>query len=483
MRRLSAILLLALLGYPTGLKAFSCPHLEADARRAMAGWQVPGLVIGVVEDGMPVGRHTLGVRDIASGAPVTPTTLFAIGSISKSMTALSLAIPHARNELSLDLPVRTVLPYFPAGITARHLLSHSAGWPRHDALWYLDSYDRHTLPAKLARLPRFAAPGASFQYNNVPFAAAGVFLAEFTGVPWDDRLRTDVLDPAGMRDTVTRLSAFRDNPVRATAYFPAREGRIVIPLRDTDPVAPAAGVYSNLTDMMRYTALLAADGRMDERQVFPADAVKMLRREASRGYGLGLRLGEWRGERMAFHPGFVDGYGARLSILPERRSGVIVLSNMSGETPVSRIVSQTALDCLVGAGRTDWIARFGHRRPAAEQKPDVPTPAPPDRPETAYEGTFAHAAYGAFAFHAADGTDALNGRFHGKPFVLDYAGGDAWRLRETVWPLREGLVFSFHGLENGRFSRLSTPLADGPTYRHNAGPIEFARLPLVFPRP
>lgn len=454
---------------------FSCPHLASDTRRAMAGWQVPGLALGVATGGAPAERRTFGVADVATGRPVTGQTVFGIGSLAKSMTALSFAIADTQDELSLDTAVRAMLPDFPEGVTIRHLLSHRAGWPRHDALWYLNAYDRHALPARLARLPRVAPPGRAFQYNNVPFAAVGAFLTSFAGVSWDYWIRATILDPAGMTSAMTRFDDFRNSPDRATPYFPAREGRIALPLRDTDPVGPAAGIYANLRDMTRYVTLLAGGGILDGRRVVPAEAIDAIAKPTSAGYGLGLRVGKWRGERLTFHPGFIDGYGARLSVLPERKAGVVVLTNMSGETPVARIVSQTVLDCLTGSARTDWVARFGGERKPAKPLPPVPPPSPPDRATEAYAGAFRHPAYGAILFSTTGDSPRLSARFHGREFDLDYAGQDRWRLTETHWPLREGLIFTFGGLSETGFRSVSTPLADGPTYRHNAGPLTFYR--------
>lgn len=465
---------------PGANAAFVCPALVPDTERAMLGWQVPGLAIAVVRGGETVYRNSFGVADIETGRPVTRKTLFGIGSITKSMTALGFAVSDAREEIPLDKPVASALPYFPAGITIRHLLSHTAGWPRHDALWYLNAYDRHALPAKLAHLPRYAKPGASFQYNNVPFAAAGEVLPALAGESWDAWIRRVLLAPAGMTSTVTRFSVFRDSQLRATPYFPARAGRTVLPLRDTDPVAPAAGLYSDILDMARYTALLAGSGRLDGGDVVPAPAVRRLWTSTSSRYGLGMRIGQWQGRKLAFHPGFIDGYGARISILPDSGSGVVVLTNMSGETPVARIVSQIALDCLTDAPATDWIARFGHRRPPPKPEAVLPPAAPADRETKAYTGSFYHPAYGRFTF-SASGDATLTASFHGRTFDLVYAGRDRWRLTETHWPLRRGLEFAFgQGTDSG-FASVAAPLADGPVYRHKAGPIRFRRTALPSP--
>ena len=120
----------------------------------------------------------------------------------------------------------------------------------------------------------------------------------------------------------------------------------------------------------------------------------------------------------------------RISVLPGRKAGVVVLTNMSGQTPVARIVSQIVLDCLTGTLRTDWVARFGDGR--KPPKPVLPPPAPatPNQAAGTYAGTFTHPAYGPIAFAAIPGSAGnhgkhrLSGSFHGRKFTLDYAGRD-----------------------------------------------------------
>lgn len=171
----------------------------------------------------------------------------------------------------------------------------------------------------------------------------------------------------------------------------------------------------------------------------------------------------------------IDGFTARLSILPDRRIGVIALSNLSGRTPVAQIASQIALDCMVGASPTDWVKAFGGGRPPPEPKPAPPDPQPTDRNPEVYAGDYTHPAYGVISIQPSADGRRIVGRFHWRLLELEYMGADSWRLVRTQWPLREGLVLSFSKLEGGRFGQISTPLADGPTYRHNAGPLEFVR--------
>lgn len=474
-------MLIALLLFPVAAAAspFSCPALDSTAKRAMEGWQVPGMAVGVVAKSRVALTRFYGVRDIESGTRITPHTLFGLGSITKTVTALAAATASSKGKLSLDMPVRHLLPHFPAGITMRQLLAHTAGWPRHDALWYLDAYDRKELVRRLALLPRFAPPGAAYQYNNVTYAAVGLAFAKAVGTSWENWTHLHILRPAGMMDSVTSVSAFRSSDNRATGYFPGDEGRIAIPLRDTDPVAPAAGLYASLHDMLRYLELLTTGGRVGGRRIVPAAAIRTIlgtvRDARGHAYGIGFEMKAWNGTPLAYHPGYIDGYGARLSLLPKRHTGIIVLTNISGKTPVPQIVSQTLLDCLTGAAPTDRVARFGNRRPPPEPKPALPAPAPLDRPATAFSGSYVNPSYGDISFEPGTDPGTLTGHFHGRTFTLDYAGNDAWRLGDTDWPLRRGLLFSFSRLASGRFDRMTTPLADGPTYRHEAGPLAFDR--------
>lgn len=470
---LAFALALAIAG-PSSAATDACPRLDGDAARALSGWQVPGAAVGAVRGGETVLRRTYGVRDVETGTPVGAETLFALGSITKSLTGLATAIAAENGAVSLDAPVRGILPYFPPDISLRHLLTHTAGWPRHEALWYLDAYGREELPRRLSLLPRFATPGAAFQYNNVPFAAAGVALAAVEGQSWDEIVRRTVLDPAGMADAVTTVDAFRAAANRAAPYFPGEDGRISIPLRDTDPVAPAAGLYAHLDDMLRYAALFADGGNGK----VPANAVRAALAPSTKSYGLGLNLSAWRGREMAYHPGVVDGYGARIAILPAERIGIVVMTNMSGATPVAQILAQTVADCLLGEAGADWVARFGGGRTPSPEKPAPPPPVAPDRPVAEYAGRYEHAAYGAFVISSGPDGTILTGSFHGRAIALTYAGNDRWRLAETQWPLREGLILAFSGRTDAGFDRIATPLADGPTYRHNAGPLIFSRSPL-----
>jgi CubicO group peptidase (beta-lactamase class C family) len=117
--------------------------LDGFVEQVMKDWKVPGLAVAVVKDGKVVYAKGFGYRDVRKQLKVTPDTLFAIGSCSKSFTATALAILADEGKVEWDKPVRDYLPdfrlhdaYATANIRPRDLVTHQSGLPRHDLVWY-----------------------------------------------------------------------------------------------------------------------------------------------------------------------------------------------------------------------------------------------------------------------------------------------------------------------------------------------------------
>lgn len=457
--------------------------------RAMKRWEVPGLAIAIIRDGALVYRRVSGLRDVERNLPVTQNTLFAVGSISKSFTVTGLAMLARAGKLDWDAPVTNYLPELTLRsphpgqpgrpVSTRDLITHRSGMHRHDALWYLHAYSRGGLLRRLKHLPRFAPAGAEFQYSNLMVMAAGRIAGKISGGSWEKLTREKILIPLGMKHTRLGLREFLAAPDRASGYYPADDGRIQIPTRDTDAIGPAASVYSDIKDMTRWLRHLFGADDMTTSRIDIADQSGPPEL-GPQAYGMGLYVGNYRGHALARHPGVIDGYGALMSFMPRRKLGVMVLTNKSGGNPAPAAISYAIYDGLLGLKPVDWLHRFpssrerrNARREPAEQfaRPLSPPPLPME----SYRGAYEHPAYGRMKINTAEGT-TLAGRFHALSFVLQYAGDSNWRLTETQWPLREGLIFRFKAGPGGKIAGLATPLADGPTYRHNPGELYFDRV-------
>lgn len=483
----------AVLTAPRPGRADSLP--DRTVRDAMAVWQVPGLAVAVVRRGAGVTVRVYGQRDVERNLPVTPRTLFATGSITKSLTALGLAMLAEDGRLDWDTPVANLAPGFrvhrapPTGaVTLRHMLTHRTGMPRHDALWYLGVFDRAALMRRLRHLAPAAPLGSVFAYNNLMVAAAGYIAGRLAGRSWETLTRQRILAPLGMDRAKLSLAAFLAAPDRAAGYFPGEHGRVRIDARDTDAIGPAAALYADVTDMARYVRFHLADGAPDGRPPANAATVRLLRTpQTATGeaaefpeigaaqYGLGFYVTRYRGRRLVYHPGVIDGYAGMISFLPDDGLGMIVMSNLSGRNPVPAIVTYAVYDRLLGLPPLPWVERFGAPAAAAREArpadPPIVSTGPPLRPVAAYTGAFDNPAYGRLEIRAAG--KGLEGALHHLRFALVHDRDDSWLVPDTVWPLRKGLKMNFHFDGGGTAVRLTTPLADGPTYRLPAGDIVF----------
>ncbi|MDE2978859.1 MAG: serine hydrolase, partial [Acidobacteriota bacterium] len=181
----------------------------------MTEWKVPGLGVAIVEDGKTVYARGYGWRDIERELPVTPDTLFAIGSNTKSFTATLLAMQVDDGALAWDEPVRTVLPEFhlhdpvaTAQMTAADLLSHRSGLPRHDLYWLATGKSRAEMLAGLHHLEPSATFRSSFQYQNLMYMTAGKVSERIGGKSWEELVEERILRPLGMKRanfSVTRM--------------------------------------------------------------------------------------------------------------------------------------------------------------------------------------------------------------------------------------------------------------------------------------
>ncbi len=419
--------------------------LDQYVNGVMKEWHLPGLALGVLQDGKPVVLKGYGYRDVDHQLPVTPRTLMGIGSNSKSFTVVLMGMLLDSGKLQWDTPVRTYLSDFQLydqfatqEMTPRDLVTHRSGLPRHDALWYGRSFTREQLYQRL----RYLQPNASFrsrwQYQNLMFMTAGYLVEKLTGRPWDDLVRTRIFTPLGMTRSNTSVRDLPGSDDAALAYVwrdcPATQatgsgvadgaaprapecGLVKVPYRNIDAVGPAGAINSSVEEMLHYLQFRIDSGRyqgkallsskvereMETPQMLVAGAEIWPDELGMAAYGLGLSVTTYRGRKLVQHGGGIDGFISQMSWMPKERIGVMVLSDMSGNNPVPNIVSRSVFDRLLGLDQIDWVGRTKKQQAeaearskkqqeerAAERKPGTS----PSHPLTAYAGAYEHPGYG-----------------------------------------------------------------------------------------
>ena len=173
-------------------------------------WNIPGIAVGAIKNGKVVLLKGYGVRNLEDKQPVTPRTLMAIGSNTKSFTVVLLGQLVDEGKLDWDKPVIEYLPdfklydeYATKNFRVKDLVTHVSGLPRHDDLWYGRSTSRQDVFSHL----RYVEPSTSFrgrwQYNNLMFITAGLLAEKIAGKSWDDMVRERILQPLEMTRTIT----------------------------------------------------------------------------------------------------------------------------------------------------------------------------------------------------------------------------------------------------------------------------------------
>ena len=354
--------------------------LDAYVRAAMVDWEVPGLAIAVVQDDSVLFARGYGVRELGRDDPVDEHTLFANASTTKAFTAAAAGMLVDEDRLEWDELVSDRLPEFvlldpwvTSEITLRDLLTHRVGFGDPSFLWYGADYEFEDYATHL----RYQEPTSSFRsyfaYNNIGYSAAGEITAREAGMSWDDLIRTRILDPLGMGETLTRGADLTPGSNVAIPHDMVADTLASIGWNVSfgDNIAPAGSMYSSVFDMTRWMRFLLGSCESEGEKLLSAESCGELLKpqvvltpsefypsqELTEpwfiGYSLGWFLQDYRGEKMAFHTGSLDGYVAIVGLLPARRAGVVVFANRD-HAELRHALMLRVFDALIGLPTRDW---------------------------------------------------------------------------------------------------------------------------------
>src|SRR5258708_26545778 len=215
------------LAVPIRAQALDFQQIDAYITNLMQMYQVPGTAIALVKDGQVVYAKGYGVRNVETGQPVTENTLFAIGSISKSFTALAISQLADAGKIDLDRTVASYLPGFALSdstatqaLTVRELLSQTSGLPRVDDMWLPGAPASHRqIVQDLTRVKLTAQPGVLFQYSNQNYVLLGYLLEQIVGQTWGSYVQQHILTPLRMNASDFDIAAMQHMPAHASPHI------------------------------------------------------------------------------------------------------------------------------------------------------------------------------------------------------------------------------------------------------------------------
>jgi CubicO group peptidase (beta-lactamase class C family) len=362
-------------------------NLKATVAKVLDRWPCAGLAVAVITDGGLAWFSGHGLADVAAKTPFTEDTVFRIGSITKTFTAVAVMQLWEQGLVDLDAPANDYLRTFrlvPAKpnlrpATVRHLLTHTAGvgyWRRLSDLLRpgVGSGDRagRSGAAPLADyyrrgLPVEVEPGTKWVYSNHGFAALGQIVEDVSGQPLDRYLRDRILDPLGMEHT-DLLRSERVRPHLATGYVLRSRGLRAVADREV-PTPGGGGMYSSTADIARYVAALLRIAVNEQGSVLRPETVATMFRPHFQpdprvpGMGLAFELGEEGGHKTVGKTGILSGFHSAMALAPHEGIGVLVFSNTGGldgrgaPTPLATMLLRLLLGLSVDPIRIDIAPR------------------------------------------------------------------------------------------------------------------------------
>ena len=380
------ILIIAFISTIRSEAQLASASIDSLVAATMKAFDVPGIAVAIVKDGKVVHSKGYGVRSLANNLPVDENTLFGIASNSKAFTTAALGMLVDEKKIKWDDKVTDYLPefkmydpYVTDAFTIRDLLTHRSGLGlgSGDLMFFPDggNFTKAEMIHNIRYLKPVSAFRTKYDYDNNLYMVAGEVIAKVSGMSWEDFIEQRIMQPIGFTTSKASYNRVVNNPDIIDAHAPA-DGKVIMIPHDWNPAVNAAGgIMSNLTDLEKWVILQMNDGKYgDGKQLF-SKAVhdemwspQTIIQTAQGGpynthfssYGLGWFLADVKGYKQVSHTGGLAGTVTQVTLLPELKLAIIVLTNQQQGVAFSTITN-TIKDSYLGYPDRGWLKTYTAR--------------------------------------------------------------------------------------------------------------------------
>ncbi|WP_068470961.1 serine hydrolase [Candidatus Protochlamydia phocaeensis] len=456
---------------------------ESEAKKTLQAWNVPGMAIAIVKGDKTIYSKGFGVTELMGNQPVTPHTLFEIGSLSKSFTSALMAIMIDEGRLTWEDSVIKYMPEFvlydpwvTREFQIQDLMSQRSGLPSHagDTQAYF-GFTRQQMIHNLRYIKPISSFRSAYAYQNSFFLVAGEMLEIITGLSWEQLIQQRIFAPLGMKDSSTSIEKYKASK-NASALHKRLEGKVEklsedLPYRYIYTLfGPAGGINSTAIDMANWLKLLINEGSFNGAPLISSSNLsRTFRRyiyvgrfhEAENYYGLGWAIRDYAPYPIIWHDGVTAGVANIVAFIPEANIGIVILTNTSG-TSLSHALAWQFFDLYFNKSQKNWNTELLEKHILAEsqkakalQPPSEPKPA---LPLDHYTGIYFHELFGKVEVESVNqqliitiGPDRVR-------FNLEHWNRDTFEL---IWPAlkeSETIFVNFCIDSKGYADQLSIPL-------------------------
>lgn len=354
---------------------------DAYISKTQKEWEIPGLAVAVVKDGNIILAKGYGIRELGKNDPVDAQTLFVCASTTKAMTAACMGMLVDEGKISWDDNVQKYLPgfilydpYITREIKIRDLFTHNTGVGNADFLWGLMDISSDEILSRMRDVKPSYSLRSSFIYQNIFYLAAGKIIEKISGKPWDQFITERIFTPLNMARTFP-LERLATDPNKSMAHFRIDDKITVIKHSTADQIGPAGSVWSCAADIAKWTQAMLDSSKYNggrllssktwiemfkPQVIVPANEFypsQQLTKPNWTTYGLGWFQHDYKGKKVNFHTGSLDGATAIHAQMPEERLGIYIFGNLDHAEARHALIYK-AFDHFALGGTRDWSLEF-----------------------------------------------------------------------------------------------------------------------------
>jgi D-alanyl-D-alanine carboxypeptidase len=421
--------------------AYPSVNLEpaiAAINRALASSTDPGIVVAITDRYQTRKIMVHGSADLKRRIPLTTNSRFALGSISKSFTAVALMQLADEHRFDPRTPINRYVRSFAVNsnfpdITGHDLMSHTSGLPN----YLVDASSSRFVLAKLKEFEPRYPPGAHFWYSNTGFQVLGYALENIEGMPYPAIIQRRIFDQLGMHSSVAVLDdSLRTSIPVSYNRWPYDESYVESPWFEY--AAADGSIVSDAEDLCAYMRFILNEGRHGNTRLLSQAAFKLLTTPILDEYAYGLDVRRVKGDTVIGHSGSIGGFENLVEAHMNDGFALIFLSNGG----MSKDLQKWAIDVVVAAYRGESLppALAARRLDASDDR--------------RFAGRY-HLASG-----GTGGSDSLTFEFFDGHLVLDAEGARVPLLRMGSGVFRDSRANDAYPFFFGPSDHASSPVSE-----------------------
>ncbi len=420
--KLLTIALLTVFGCKGQAQDTRLHSLETEITSLMEVYKTVGLAVAIVENDKVIYTKGFGFRNHQEKLPVTPNTLFPIGSVTKPITASLIGVYQGRGELSVnDKPrkfIKTLQFYSDEMnnlVTIEDLLAHRSGIGNVDGAHVF--FPTNELEKHFERLP-YLKPNSEVRerldYSNMGYAILGGITETLSGKTWAKNIKEEIFTPLKMYDSSTTLADLQKSENYALGYSIANDAIVKVEYEDQNESVASGAINSSVNDLSKWVKLLLNQGVHENQQIIPKKYLEASFSEHNiiRGsfsfdkkykllfdtYGYGWFVHHYKNLYRVNHGGNVSGFTASVELYPHKNIGIILLTNQGSANLLTKAIGDIIINRLLNLEKKAWNEyediQVGEARVLNTHFKTTNTDKKPNQPLKFYVGKYQHQGYG-----------------------------------------------------------------------------------------